>query len=216
MRRQVGGGGAQQRRQYNNIWATDSGGAGGGGSRDRRQMGNCFQAQTQAAGSAKQQTAASGAGAATAAAAAAAPAPATAAATGAAAAVPERPEFRRKMSALSNEALTQLDTYDSKIAAIQTQVTAFRARCAAPGAGRDELVGIKNRLAGLNGQLDKLQFQGIDSVVTGPLTSGKAQARAQRKGLNKTAAALSKDIKALHAVLAQALAARQQQDIAQK
>ena len=59
--------------------------------------------------------------------------------------------------------------------------------------------------AALNGQLDKLQFQGIDSVVTGPLTSGKEQARAQRKGLNKAAAALSADIKALHADLAAAL-----------
>ena len=110
------------------------------------------------------------------------------------------------MSALSAEALGQLHTYDGQIAAMQAQVTGFRARCAAGDAARDELVGIKNSLAALNGQLDKLQFQGIDSVVTGPLTSGKEQARAQRKGLNKAAAALSADIKALHADLAAALA----------
>ena len=132
---------------------------------------------------------------------------AAAAAAGAADVPLERPVYARKMSALSAEALGQLHTYDGQIAAMQGQVTAFRARCAAGDAGPDELVAIKNQLAALNGQLDKLQFQGIDSVVTGPLTSGKEQARAQRKGLNKAAAALSRDIKELHKQLAAALAA---------
>ena len=61
----------------------------------------------------------------------------------------------------------------------------------------------------LNGQLDKLQFTGIDAIVTGPLVSGKAEARAARKALNKRADALSTHIKALHGELAPLIAAAQ-------
>jgi hypothetical protein len=39
-------------------------------------------------------------------------------------------------------------------------------------------------IAQLNGHLEKLQFSGLDGVVTQELTSGKDEARLQRKGLN--------------------------------
>eukprot|EP00617_Octactis_speculum_P002357 CAMPEP_0185781304 /NCGR_PEP_ID=MMETSP1174-20130828/101860_1 /TAXON_ID=35687 /ORGANISM="Dictyocha speculum, Strain CCMP1381" /LENGTH=115 /DNA_ID=CAMNT_0028471225 /DNA_START=140 /DNA_END=487 /DNA_ORIENTATION=+ len=51
-------------------------------------------------------------------------------------------------------------------------------------ASYEELAEAKNRLAQLNGLLEKFQFTEVDAVDTANLHSGKSQARAQRKGLN--------------------------------
>jgi len=49
------------------------------------------------------------------------------------------------------------------------------------------LIKAKQTLAQLNGQLETLQFDGIDAVVTAELKSGRTEAREERKRLTKLA-----------------------------
>ena len=55
----------------------------------------------------------------------------------------------------------------------------------------------------MDGKLDKLQFVGLDSIMTGQLTTGKEDARALRKALNRRVGVLNQEIKRLHSSLGQ-------------
>lgn len=61
-----------------------------------------------------------------------------------------------------------------------------------------EAVATKNRLALLAGDLEKLQNQRIDGVDVSALTSGKDEARSERKELNRRAETLHSALMALH------------------
>ena len=69
----------------------------------------------------------------------------------------------------------------------------------------EELLASKNRLALLNGAVEKLQFVKIDAVTTGGLHSGKEVAKDGRKQLNRRAEALHKTVIMAHATLSEAL-----------
>jgi hypothetical protein len=60
------------------------------------------------------------------------------------------------------------------------------------GDWQEPLLAIRGELAQLNGNIEKLQCTGIDAVVTAELTSGKTEAKEQRKGLTKRADTLQK------------------------
>ena len=60
---------------------------------------------------------------------------------------------------------------------------------------RNELV---NELVQVSGTLDKIQFEGVDAIITAELTSGKAAARNRRKGLNVRCESLRTMALALH------------------
>ena len=85
---------------------------------------------------------------------------------------------------------------------IQRKVESIKARLTEQQNGgnpRDQHLGeFKTELSILNGRVDKLQFSGLDSVLVGSLTSGKGDARALRKSLNKQAFVLSTKIKEIH------------------
>lgn len=51
-------------------------------------------------------------------------------------------------------------------------------------AGREALGKARTTVGQLNGTLEKLQLEGVDSVTVGELESGQAEARAARKSLN--------------------------------
>ena len=74
---------------------------------------------------------------------------------------------------------------------------------AAPGS--EILAESKTRLATLNGLLEKLQMQKIDSVATAELNSGQALARVRRKGLNANVEAAIDRCTKLHSKAADAL-----------
>ena len=60
---------------------------------------------------------------------------------------------------------------------------------------------IINDLAQVSGNLDKLQFSGVDSVITAELQSGQQNARERRKNLNRAAEELRERIIKLHDTL---------------
>ena len=81
-------------------------------------------------------------------------------------------------------------------------------RCTVSRAGvaaESELAESKTKLAGLNGHLEKLQMQQIDSVVTADLNSGQALARVRRKGLNSEVETATERCAKLHAKATEAL-----------
>jgi hypothetical protein len=63
--------------------------------------------------------------------------------------------------------------------------------------------GWKTELGQLGGKVEKLQFKGLDTVMTGGLTTGRDDARALRKSLNKRVAVLNAEIKRVHSEVGQ-------------
>ena len=107
----------------------------------------------------------------------------------------------RTFSVASEAALEKLAKFRDQLDAIQSKVDMINARLSIQSDGdtQDKHLGkFKSELGLLNGRVDKLQFSGIDSVMVGPLTSGKGDARALRKKLNMQASELSKLIKDIH------------------
>ena len=110
-------------------------------------------------------------------------------------------KMQRTFSVASESALKKLATFREQLDGIKTKVDGINSRLSTQSDGntQDKHLGkFKSELGLLNGRVDKLQFSGIDSVMVGPLTSGKGDARALRKQLNKQASELSKLIKELH------------------
>lgn len=110
--------------------------------------------------------------------------------------------------------MTQLQIYAAHIDKIDKQLNTFKqqlelARQNAPdiqlSAGKkrrsqeaddsmSDVLAIKGKLAQMHGTLDKLQMESIDAVMTGPLTSGKADAKELRKALTKRCEQLTEQV----------------------
>lgn len=88
------------------------------------------------------------------------------------------------MSRLSEDTVSQLETFERQFDDIERQmrdiVASWRAGHVAPGKARTDL-------AQLEAKLDKIQCNGVDSIETYELTSGKDTAKALRKELTKRA-----------------------------
>jgi len=105
----------------------------------------------------------------------------------------------RTYSVASSEAMDKLKGYRNQLHKIATAVENIQSRLSTRGTPDKTRLGkFKSDLAQLNGKIDKLQMKGLDTVMTGPLKTGKVDVRALRKELNKKAATLSKQIKDLH------------------
>jgi hypothetical protein len=99
------------------------------------------------------------------------------------------PTRSRKLSVLSTNALSKLSLYEQKLNKFEKQCAnaARQLRDSATHANFELKARLLNDLGQLNGLLEKLHFTEIDSVVTQELSSGKTEAREQRKLLNKRA-----------------------------
>ena len=93
------------------------------------------------------------------------------------------PLFLLSPSNPSASALSILWKLGDKLDSIQAEVLKLRETPNKPMA----LIKAKQHLAQLNGELEMLQFEGIDSVVTAELKSGRTEAREERKRLTKLA-----------------------------
>ncbi|RHY18867.1 hypothetical protein DYB25_005903 [Aphanomyces astaci] len=112
------------------------------------------------------------------------------------------PPRQRIYSNASESALDQLTELQSlvnrlerKVKEVEWQVTVHNA---SPTIPRAQLIESKNSLAQMVGSLDKLQYSGIDGVITAQLKSGKDCVRDQRKALNKHCETLRATILTLH------------------
>ncbi|KAK3241228.1 hypothetical protein CYMTET_48979 [Cymbomonas tetramitiformis] len=93
-----------------------------------------------------------------------------------------------RFSTSSNDALCSLAKFERMFEDIKGKVDTFEKMITghqSAGVERDDLAKAKSELAQLNGKLEKLQLEGIDSVTVGELCSGKEEARAKRKQLNR-------------------------------
>ena len=104
----------------------------------------------------------------------------------------------RKFSVISREAIETLDSLAGQILSMAERCSEFSAQIPTLAAASLELKHFRSELAQLHGNVDQLQFNKIDTVMTGPLTSGKAQAKAQRKALTKQCIALGKRIEVVN------------------
>ena len=89
------------------------------------------------------------------------------------------------MSVLSMDAMSRLQSYGAQMNDMEEQVQRFEkminthkeAGAAATDKEKETLLKAKGALAQMHGQLEKLQCVSIDAVMTGPLTSGKSDAK---------------------------------------
>ncbi|CAK4309035.1 unnamed protein product [Aphanomyces euteiches] len=94
-----------------------------------------------------------------------------------------------------SELQTSFDNLARKVKEIEWQVTVHNAT---PTVSRSDLLESKDAIAQMVGALDKLQYNGIDGVITAQLKSGKERVRDQRKALNRHCEALRTSMMSLH------------------
>ena len=95
----------------------------------------------------------------------------------------------RQMSVKSKNTLTTLDTLEGRLDTISGKVQDVEEKFAAFVEGHDndaEISGpdidrLKSVIAQLNGDIERLQFEGVDAVLITELQSGKEKAKTQRK-----------------------------------
>lgn len=95
----------------------------------------------------------------------------------------------RKFSTVSMKALTELSDYEKSFNNLVAQVDLIESGIT-PGSAsvckfKQQAKKHLSNIAQLNGSLEKFQFVKVDGVITGGLTSGKDDAKAKRKELNK-------------------------------
>jgi hypothetical protein len=100
----------------------------------------------------------------------------------------------RRTSVASEKALEQLASLGMQVDAIEQESTAVHASLTAHTASPEQVLAYTARIAALNGMLEKLQFVGIDGVITSELNSGKTDAKANRKSLTQRAEAITAEL----------------------
>jgi hypothetical protein len=98
-----------------------------------------------------------------------------------------------RFSQVSLKAINNLEVYETKMDEMETELQDIESEVAQAKAQSD-LPGVKNRLAQLNGHLDKLQATKIDSIITAELKSGNAPAKTKRKALTRRCEELQKRV----------------------
>ena len=93
----------------------------------------------------------------------------------------------RQYSSKSVRAVSTLEDINSQMNVVEGTIDELIAQANAEGAGKDVLVRVKNSLALLHGKAETLLYKHVDTVITGELKSGKADARALRKSLVRRA-----------------------------
>mmetsp|Transcript_53243 Transcript_53243/g.147593 ORF Transcript_53243/g.147593 Transcript_53243/m.147593 type:complete len:111 (-) Transcript_53243:282-614(-) len=107
----------------------------------------------------------------------------------------------RKMSTISTERLATLEDLQAQFDEMSSMVDEFQGTIEGGASEPEELLAIKSQLAQLNGKLDRFQFESVDAVATGDLSSGKSDAKAMRKALNAGVDVLRERVTALHSAL---------------
>jgi len=108
--------------------------------------------------------------------------------------------MERALSSRSEEAVTRLQEYETQLAAHEKRFAALVVQ-ASEGPPEEAVHRIKDELALMIGNVDKLQMSGIDSVLVSDLKTGKQEAKEHRKKLNMRAETLSERAKELHGAI---------------
>src|SRR4051812_11173869 len=94
----------------------------------------------------------------------------------------------RTLSVKSSKALNTLDALRTTLTDYETECTELQEELKGSSNNNNNsqnILSIKNRLAQMNGEVEKLQNRGIDAVETFDLVSAKTEAKQERKELNQ-------------------------------
>lgn len=103
----------------------------------------------------------------------------------AAAAKRKASKYGGNISPQSATALQQLESYADQLEGLENEVMHVETVIGNSKASRVRLLEAKDQIAQTNGYLEKLQYAGVDSIITAELDSGKELAREKRKALNQ-------------------------------
>lgn len=103
---------------------------------------------------------------------------------------------KKQFSISSEKALEKLDTFKAERDKIVARVDEIEASIST--ADSDAIFAAKHTLAQISGDLDRLQFTGLDAVSTCDLHSGKDVAKARRKELNNLVESLQQRVSMLY------------------
>jgi TolA-binding protein len=99
------------------------------------------------------------------------------------------------VSPRSAAALNKLQRYNQEVEDLENEVADIEAALQDyPRTPRARLLEAKDQIAQMNGNLEKLQYSGVDSIITAELESGKERAKEKRKALNQRCDALRERI----------------------
>lgn len=99
------------------------------------------------------------------------------------------------VSPRSAAALNKLQRYNQELEDLENEVADMEAALQDyPRTPRTRLLEAKDQIAQMNGSLEKLQYSGVDSIITAELESGKERAKEKRKSLNQRCDALRERI----------------------
>jgi len=99
------------------------------------------------------------------------------------------------VSPRSAAALNKLQRYNQEVEDLENEVADIEAALQDyPRTPRARLLEAKDQIAQMNGNLEKLQYSGVDSIITAELASGKERAKEKRKALNQRCDALRERI----------------------
>jgi len=87
--------------------------------------------------------------------------------------------LRRSYSEKSLNSLNKLQKYEDTLIKIERSIIHIENII-----NLDNYVELINQLAQLNGNIDKIQYEGIDSIITAELITGKVKIKRIRKFLN--------------------------------
>ena len=103
----------------------------------------------------------------------------------------------RRYSIESDKRIDQLILLSKKVDTIEQKIEGFQKAVNEGTASGAQLSVIQDALAQLYGNLEKLQFNEIDAVVTGDLTSGRVDAKQRRKALSKRTSQMLSEVERL-------------------
>lgn len=90
------------------------------------------------------------------------------------------------VSPRSATALNKLERYNQEVQELEEEVAGIESALQDyPRTPRARLLEAKDQIAQMNGNLEKLQYNGVDSIITAELESGKERAKEKRKALNQ-------------------------------
>jgi len=91
---------------------------------------------------------------------------------------------------MSSTVLEDVEQLQKLFGNLQAQASVFDRHLTEIGLTKEQLGKAKSGIAQLYGTLDKFQFEAVDAIMVGELTSGKEEARGKRKQLNREIEAL--------------------------
>ncbi|GMI11725.1 hypothetical protein TrLO_g5507 [Triparma laevis f. longispina] len=95
------------------------------------------------------------------------------------------PNMQRRQTVQSAAALSKLAVLDTEISQFEASYSNFSSVLSSSTSTIEQLTQTRNECRQWSGNLEKFQYVKVDSIITAELSTGKDEAKAKRKELNK-------------------------------